>query len=159
MRRQAGKKAMTPAIQELRLLLSAAAIALAACSPGQTADEPVKVSSEAPAAGQVPDSPQANVIPPQSSLPAQQPLPVLTDMSPTDSMPACRRGLIGKGLNEAELEIMLGPMAGVCPNNGVSEGRIREILTTIWTQAGCHQHSPIEVAKALDSGACGGDAG
>jgi hypothetical protein len=80
-------------------------------------------------------------------------------MSPTDSMPACRRGLIEKGLNELELEIMLGPMAGVCPNNGVSEGRIREILNTIWTQAGCRQHGPIEVAKALDSGACGGDAG
>ena len=80
-------------------------------------------------------------------------------MSPTDSMPACRRGLIEKGLSEAELDIMLGPMAGVCPNNGVSEGRIREILNTIWTPAGCHQHGPIEVAKALDSGACGGDAG
>jgi hypothetical protein len=81
------------------------------------------------------------------------------DMSPTDSMPQCRTGLKAAGLTEAELDIMLGPMAGVCPKDGVSEGRIREILITIWTQAGCHQHGPIEVAHALDAGACGGDAG
>lgn len=147
---------MTFATTGLRLLASVAAVALAACSPGEAPDEPVKVSSEAPAQPEAP--PTANVIPPQS---ADQTAPAnaVADMSPTDSMPACRRGLIEKGLNEAELEIMLGPMAGVCPNTGVSEGRIREILNTIWTQAGCHQHSPIEVAKALDSGACGGDAG
>jgi hypothetical protein len=142
----------------LRLMLGIAAVALAACSPGEAPDEPVKVSSEAPAAEQPSSSRSTNVIPPQSpDQPA--PLPAYVDMSPTDSMPACRRGLIEKGLNEAELDIMLGPMAGVCPNNGVSEGRIREILNTIWTPAGCHQHGPIEVAKALDSGACGGDAG
>jgi hypothetical protein len=148
----------------LRRLLGSAAVALAACSPGEAPDEPVKVSSEAPAVvapeAFAPTPAPAGVIPPQSTdAPAQQPLPVLADMSPTDSMPACRSGLIAKGLNEAELEIMLGPMAGVCPSMGVSEGRIREILNTIWTQAGCHQHGPIEVAKALDSGACGGDAG
>lgn len=113
--------------------------------------------SEAPAAAQPEAPPSTNVIPPQST--DAPPPNTFTDMSPTDSMPACRRGLIEKGLNEAELEIMLGPMAGVCPNNGVSEGRIREILNTIWTPAGCRQHGPIEVAKALDSGACGGDAG
>jgi hypothetical protein len=141
----------------VRLLLMVAAIALAACAPGEAPDEPVNVSSEAPAPEQ-PASPQSNVIVPQTPAP-QTPLPAFVDMSPTDSMPACRRGLIEKGLDEIELAIMLGPMAGVCPNNGVSEGRIREILTTIWTQAGCHQHVPIEVAKALDSGACGGDAG
>jgi hypothetical protein len=141
----------------LRRLLGSAAVALAACSPGEAPDEPVKVSSEAPAEER-PAGSTTNVIPPQSTdQPA--PLPALVDMSPTDSMPACRSGLIAKGLNEAELEIMLGPMAGVCPSMGVSEGRIREILNTIWTQAGCHQHGPIEVARALDSGACGGDAG
>ena len=155
---------MTPARLELRLLLGVAAVALAACSRGEAPDEPVTVSSEAPAVatrdGPASTPAPTNVIPPQSAdAPTQQPLPVLADMSPTDSMPACRRGLIGKGLNEAELDIMLGPMAGVCPNTSVSEGRIREILNTIWTPAGCHQHSPIEVAKALDSGACGGDAG
>jgi hypothetical protein len=151
---------MASARLELRLLLGVVAVTLAACSPRETPDEPVKVSSEAPAVAE-PEAPApTNVIPPQGAdAPAQQPLPVLTDMSPTDSMPACRRGLIEKELNEAELEIMLGPMAGVCPNNGVSEGRIREILNTIWTPAGCRQHGPIEVAKALDSGACGGDAG
>jgi hypothetical protein len=143
------------AIRKLRLLIGIAAVAVAACSPGGTSDEPVKVSSEAPAEPEAP--PPSNVIPPQSTDAA--PAPVFTDMSLTDSMPACRRGLVEKGLSEAELEIMLGPMAGVCPNNGVSEGRIREILNTIWTQAGCHQHGPIEVARALDSGACGGDAG
>jgi hypothetical protein len=148
---------MTSATLELRLLLGVMAVALAACSPGEAPDEPVKVSSEAPAERPSPSSP-ANVIPPQGAD-QTAPLPALVDMSPTDSMPACRRGLIEKGLSEAELEIMLGPMAGVCPNNGVSEGRIREILNTIWTPAGCRQHGPIEVAKALDSGACGGDAG
>jgi hypothetical protein len=142
----------------LRLLIGVSAAAFAACSPGKAPDEPVKVSSEAPAVV-APDIPApTNVIPPQSADAPQTPA-IVADMSPTDSMPACRRGLIEKGLNESELEIMLGPMAGVCPNNGVSQGRIREILNTIWTQAGCHQHSPIEVAKALDSGACGGDAG
>jgi hypothetical protein len=152
-----GESAMTSATFGFRLLTGIAAVAVAACSPGEAPDEPVKVSSEAPAAETEVPQP-ANVIPPQSpDQPA--PLPVLADMSPTDSMPACRRGLIEKGLNEAELEIMLGPMAGVCPNMGVSEGRIREILNTIWTPAGCRQHGPIEVARALDSGACGGDAG
>lgn len=140
----------------LRLLPGVAAVALAACSPGGAPEEPVKVSSEAPAESEAP--PPTHVLPPQSSEAPQAPA-AIADMSPTDSMPACRRGLIEKGLNEAELEIMLGPMAGVCPNNGVSEGRIREILNTIWTPAGCHQHGPIEVAKALDNGACGGDAG
>ena len=149
---------MTSAMPGLRLLLGVAAIALAACSPGEAPDEPVRVSSEAPAAALPEAQPSTNVIPPQSTDAAPAPT-TFADMSPTDSMPACRRGLIEKGLNEAELEIMLGPMAGVCPNNGVSEGRIREILNTIWTPAGCHQHGPIEVAKALDSGACGGDAG
>ena len=159
---------MTSAMMELRLLLgvAAAGLLLTACSPEEASEEAVKVTSEAPAGnssqdpGLATDQRPGNVVPPQSAeQPAQQPLPVLADMSPTDSMPACRRGLIDKGLNEAELEIMLGPMAGVCPNNGVSEGRIREILDTIWTRAGCRQHGPIEVARALDSGACGGDAG
>jgi hypothetical protein len=132
------------------------ALTLVACSPGEAPDEAAKVESTTPAAADAP--PPTNVIPPQSSDAPAAPA-TFADMSPTDSMPACRRGLLEKGLNEAELEIMLGPMAGVCPNNGVSEGRIREILNTIWTQAGCHQHGPIDVAKALDSGACGGDAG
>lgn len=147
---------MAPMTSGLRLLLAVAATALAACSPREAPDEPVKVSSEAQAESEA--QPPANVIPPQSTV-TPQATTTFADMSPTDSMPACRRGLIEKGLNEAELDIMLGPMAGVCPNNGVSEGRIREILNTIWTPAGCHQHGPIEVAKALDSGACGGDAG
>lgn len=140
-----------------RLATGIAALALTACSPDEAPYEPAAVSSEAPAAEQPEAPPPTNVIPPQS---ADAPPPTtFADMSPTDSMPACRRGLIEKGLTEAELEIMLGPMAGVCPNNGVSEGRIREILNTIWTPAGCRQHGPIEVAKTLDSGACGGDAG
>jgi hypothetical protein len=40
---------MTSATLELRLLLGVMAVALAACSPGEAPDEPVKVSSEAPA--------------------------------------------------------------------------------------------------------------
>lgn len=145
----------------MRVIVVGVSLLLLAACPGARPNDaaqveaPIKEQSEflaAPAEEQ-----RANVIPPQSD----QPLPayVQTDMSPTDSMPACRAGLKAKGLNDAELDIMLGPMAGVCPNNGVTEGRIREILTTIWTQAGCHQHGPVEVAKALDSGACGGDAG
>jgi len=145
----------------MRIGILATGLVLAACSPGETASEPaagapvatVQAAPEAtPPAGE-----PTHVIPPQSTA---APPPLATaDMSPTDSMPACEKGLRAKGLTEAELHIMLGPMAGVCPNNGVSEDRIREILTMIWTQAGCHQHGPIEVAKALDSGACGGDAG
>lgn len=145
-------------------LMLAAGLLLAACSPGEAPSEASKPEAGAPAAivqvtseATPPAGEPTHVIPPQSA--AAPPPAATADMSLTDSMPACEKGLRAKGLNEAELHIMLGPMAGVCPNNGVSEGRIREILTTIWTQAGCSQHGPIEVAKALDSGACGGDAG
>ena len=147
----------------MRIAILATALLLVACSPGETASEAPKAAETSITATQPtqkatpPVSEPTHVIPPQST--AAPPSLATADMSLTDSMPACEKGLKAKGLTEPELHIMLGPMAGVCPNNGVSEGRIREILTTIWTQAGCHQHGPIEVAKALDSGACGGDAG
>jgi hypothetical protein len=144
----------------MRIAILAAGLVLAACSPGETASEAPKPAGTSTAAIQPEATPPASqpthVIPLQSTV---APPPLATaDMSLTDSMPSCEKGLRAKDLNEAVLHLMLGPMAGVCPNNGVSGGRIREILTTIWTQAGCHQHGPIEVAKALDSGACGGDA-
>lgn len=141
-----------------RLAVALAGLALAACSPGEAPVAPeAAVTAEMPAAVQPEAPPSTNIIPPQS---ADAPPPnTFTDMSPTDSTPACRRGLIEKGLNAAELEIMLGPMAGVCPNTGIDEKRIRDILANIWTQAGCRAHSPAEVAKTLESGACGGDAG
>jgi hypothetical protein len=80
-------------------------------------------------------------------------------MSPTDSSLQCAAGLKARGLTDDELRIMLGPMAGVCPNVGIDETRIRRILSDIWTGAGCTQHTPAEVLKTLESGACGGDAG
>lgn len=151
----------------MRMIVAGVSLLLLAACPGGKPNDVaqdeaarkaalIKEQSEYLAAPAPAEAPRANVIPLQGGQP---PAYVQTDMSPTDSMPACRAGLKAKGLNDAELDIMLGPMAGVCPNNGVSEGRIREILTTVWTQAGCHQHGPVEVARALDSGACGGDAG
>jgi hypothetical protein len=45
------------------------------------------------------------------------------------------------------------------PNVGVEEPRIREILAKDWEAAGCKVHTPKAMLKALESGACGGDAG
>ncbi len=144
---------MTAAIRTI--LSGLGLLAAVACSQGEAprpAGETGTPEQAAPAAGE-----PTHIVPPQSSA-APAPI-VTTDMSPTDSSPQCAAGLKAKGLTEDELRIMLGPMAGVCPNVGIDEARIRQILSTVWTGAGCTQHTPAEVLKTLESGACGGDAG
>ncbi len=71
----------------------------------------------------------------------------------------CGTNLTARGLKENELWVMLHDTAGICPNVGVSEARIREILTTDWDAASCTHATREQLLKALDAGACGGDAG
>ncbi len=75
-----------------------------------------------------------------------------------DLLRACEAGLKAKGVKPEELQIMLGFPQGFCPYMGVTADRIRAIAE-IWEEAGCRQYSKEIVLQALNSGACGGDAG
>jgi hypothetical protein len=55
--------------------------------------------------------------------------------------------------------LMMHTPEGVRPNNGVDEARIREIIARDWDAAGCRQYTKEQMLHALESGACGGDAG
>lgn len=72
---------------------------------------------------------------------------------------ACGTALTGRGLKENELWVMLHDTTGICPNAGVSEARIREILATDWDAAQCTHATKEQMLNALDTGACDGDAG
>lgn len=72
---------------------------------------------------------------------------------------ACATGLIQRGLKDTEVWLVLHEPAGVCPNAGVDEPRIREIIAKDWDAAGCKQFTKEQMLHALDTGACGGDAG
>lgn len=72
---------------------------------------------------------------------------------------ACTAGLAARGLSDAELWLVLGAPEGVCPNNGVTEQRLREIIAKDWAPASCTQFTAEQMLKALNSGACGGNAG
>jgi len=72
---------------------------------------------------------------------------------------ACAAGLTARGLQQNELWLVMREPAGVCPNVGVEEPRIREIIAREWEAAGCKQFTKEQMLHALDSGACGGDAG
>ena len=72
---------------------------------------------------------------------------------------ACAAGLVSRGLKENELWLVMHEPAGVCPNVGVEEPRIREIISKDWDAAGCKQFTKEQMLHAIDSGACGGDAG
>lgn len=72
---------------------------------------------------------------------------------------ACAAGLVARGVDESELWIVLGAPDGVCPNNGVSEKRLRDIIAKDWGPARCTQFTQTQMLTALESGACGGDAG
>lgn len=78
--------------------------------------------------------------------------------SPLPESDACLAGLKERGLKPNELWLMMHDAAGVCPNVGVDEARIRQIIG-FWKEAGCTARSPEAMQHALDSGACGGDAG
>lgn len=103
------------------------------------------------------EEPECCAQPPQdqTTQASNEPLGIPFD---TPETPACQAGLKAKGLTASELWVMLHPPAGVCPNVGVTEARIREIVG-FWEAAGCKVHTPKDMLHALESGACGGDAG
>lgn len=72
---------------------------------------------------------------------------------------ACVTGLVSRGLSENEVWLVAREPEGVCPNLGIDEPRIREIIAKDWEAAGCTQFTKEQMLHALDSGACGGDAG
>jgi hypothetical protein len=72
---------------------------------------------------------------------------------------ACSSGLVTRGLEENELWLITHEPDGVCPNMGVTEARIREIIAKDWDAAGCTQYTREQMLNALNSGHCGGDAG
>jgi hypothetical protein len=62
-------------------------------------------------------------------------------------------------VKDNEIWVMMHEPDGVCPNMGVDEARIRAIISNDWEAAGCVQFTAQQMLHALDSGACGGDAG
>ena len=71
----------------------------------------------------------------------------------------CASRLVTRGLQEEELWLIMHEPAGVCPNMGVTEARIREIIAKDWDAAGCTQYTKEQMLAALNAGQCGGDAG
>ena len=127
--------------------LAIAALMLAACGP---TDGSKPEPQSAPAAAS-PESAQAAPANPGVFIPPAAVDPAIAT--------ACTNGLKARGLKENELWLMAHTPDGICPNNGVTEARIREILDKDWDAAGCRQYSKAEMLKTLNSGACGGDAG
>lgn len=66
---------------------------------------------------------------------------------------ACQAGLKSHGLKDSELWVMMHEPAGICPGNGVTEARIRQILG-FWTASGCTKHTPQEMSRAIDTHTC-----
>jgi hypothetical protein len=91
----------------------------------------------------------------QKSAPAFDPGDVVLNDTP-ECAQALQRGY---GLTTKELWVVLRDPAGVCPNAGVDEARIREIVGYYSKTPACRKHTPKELLNALDTGACGGDAG
>lgn len=67
---------------------------------------------------------------------------------------ACAAGLVGRGLQDAELWLVLGEPRNVCPAEGVTEARLRTIIAKDWVPAGCTQFTAAQMLQALDTGAC-----
>lgn len=108
---------------------------------------------------------EAGMMSPQLSLdrPACRPPDLETLTPPTGvdatAWAACGTNLTARGLKENELWVMMHDTSGICPNAGVSEARIREIIANDWDAASCTHATKEQMLKALDTGACGGDAG
>lgn len=145
-----------------------ALLALAACAPKEEPTECcAKPTPEASAQAPGPAaSPEVVIKEPKYNTLDVAPLPAEPPSGPQIVMPDivyqfedCTRGLKARGLKPNELWVMANGPQGACPNNGVSEARLREILTKDWEAAGCKQYSKAEMLHALDTGACGGDAG
>lgn len=78
----------------------------------------------------------------------------------TQAWATCGANLTSRGLTSNELWVVMhDPVAGICPNLGVSEARIRDIIAKDWVAASCTHATRDAMLKALDTGACGGDAG
>ena len=71
----------------------------------------------------------------------------------------CAAGLAARGLAEPELWLVLGAPEAVCPKDGISERRIRDIIVKDWAPANCTQFTAEQMLAAMNAGACGGDAG
>jgi hypothetical protein len=67
----------------------------------------------------------------------------------------CATGLVGRGITEAEFNVVMREPAAICPNAHVSETRLREIIARDWRAAGCTQLTSEQMLSALNSGACG----
>jgi hypothetical protein len=127
-------------------------LGLAACGP--------KEETDCCAKPQPPKAAQAEPAQPAPATPATDPGGfVLPPAAEPALAAACTNGLKARGLQANELMLMAHTPDGICPNNGVTEARIREILDKDWEAAGCRQYSKAEMLKALTTGACGGDAG
>jgi len=134
------------------LVAGLAVLMLAACGPKEETDCCAK--AEAPKTAQAEPAapvPSATAADPGGFVPPPAADPALAS--------ACTNGLKARGLASNELMLMAHTPDGICPNNGVTEARIREILDKDWEAAGCRQYSKAEMLKALTTGACGGDAG
>jgi hypothetical protein len=131
--------------------LAIAALMLAACGGKEETDCCAKI--QPPQAAQAAPSPAPPTAPPDAGgfVPPPAADPALAA--------ACTNGLKARGLASNELMLMAHTPDGICPNNGVTEARIRAILDKDWEAAGCRQYSKAEMLKALNDGACGGDAG
>lgn len=116
---------------------------------------------EEPACCDIP--PQYRQKPPSSEPPAPLPPEIENFTLPPGADPAlavaCASALSTRGLKPNELLFMARGPEAICPSKDVSEARIREILNKDWDAAGCKQFTKAEMLKALDSGACGGNAG
>jgi hypothetical protein len=95
-----------------------------------------------------------------AAAPARAPDVFDPDHVVINETPECSQALqVNFGLTNRELWVMThDPVVGICPNAGVTEARIREIAA-LWDRAPCHKHTPAEMLHALDTHACGGDAG
>ncbi len=108
---------------------------------------------------------EAGMMSPQLSL--DQPAcraPDLDTLEPPAGVEAtawstCGTNLTTRGLKNNELWVMMHDTTGICPNAGVSEARIREILANDWDAAQCTHATKAQMLNALETGACGGDAG
>ena len=124
---------------------------------------------------------EAGMMSPQLSLdrPACRPPDLETLTPPTGvdatAWAACGTNLTARGLKENELWVMMHDTSGICPNafppacRGAGDAmwtrflphmiRIREIIANDWDAASCTHATKEQMLKALDTGACGGDAG
>jgi hypothetical protein len=141
----------------MRAGLLIAMLALAACSPPDAGRPEAAASTAAAPAGVTP--PGISQADAQAAFGAGASVDggEFALVNP-DETAACQAGLRSRGLRANEMWVMMHTPDGICPNAGVDEARIREIVG-FWAASGCSRRTPAEMLHALESGACGGDAG